>query len=178
MFTVLNERDLYIDGDSVITDLNFIYNKILNNQTISNVFVEEITKEIENFNSDSEYKLTKKTKLNKLDTNWNLPLEYKSIDLYNFINLKFEQEIADNNLSDIEIDIRLDRINLELELFKKYKVENLLKTVIFIVDKFKEHNIVWGTGRGSSCCCYILYLIGLHDVDSIKYELDIGEFFR
>jgi len=46
------------------------------------------------------------------------------------------------------------------------------------VNIFEENKVVWGTGRGSSCASYILYLIGIHQVDSVKYDLDLGEFFR
>ena len=35
-----------------------------------------------------------------------------------------------------------------------------------------------GVGRGSSVASYILYLIGVHRIDSIKYNLDWKEFLR
>ena len=41
----------------------------------------------------------------------------------------------------------------------------------------REKNIIWGVGRGSSVSSYILYLIGVHRINSIKYELDYKEFF-
>jgi len=37
---------------------------------------------------------------------------------------------------------------------------------------------MWGVGRGSSVSSYILYLIGVHKIDSIKYDLDYKEFLR
>ncbi len=55
------------------------------------------------------------------------------------------------------------------------KVLNLL---LYLVDHFRTNKIVWGVGRGSSVASYILYLIGIHKVDSIKYDLDIGEFLK
>jgi DNA polymerase III alpha subunit len=39
-------------------------------------------------------------------------------------------------------------------------------------------NIVWGVGRGSSCSSYLLYLLGLHEVDVVKYDVDISDFIR
>jgi DNA polymerase III alpha subunit len=42
----------------------------------------------------------------------------------------------------------------------------------------RENDIVWGVGRGSSVASYILYLIGVHKVDSIQYGLDFNEFMR
>jgi DNA polymerase III alpha subunit len=42
----------------------------------------------------------------------------------------------------------------------------------------RSNNIVWGVGRGSSVASYVLYLLGVHKVDSIKYGLDIREFLK
>ena len=40
----------------------------------------------------------------------------------------------------------------------------------------RKHELVWGVGRGSSVARYVLYLLGVHKVDSLKYNLDIKEF--
>lgn len=177
-FTVLEHRNLYFDGDSVITDFSYLYNKLLNGEDISPFYVEKISEEIDIFNKYSNFKLNTKEHIKDYDHSWNIPIEYKNINVSEYCDIKFEEYVTNNQLNDNQIDERLQRIQLELSLFKRYNIEDLLKTTIYIVDKFKENNVVWGTGRGSSCCCYILYLIGLHDVDSVKYELDIGEFFR
>jgi len=50
--------------------------------------------------------------------------------------------------------------------------------MIYFVDTLRKHNILWGVGRGSSVSSYILYLIGIHRIDSIKYNLNIGEFLK
>ena len=42
----------------------------------------------------------------------------------------------------------------------------------------KDNNIVYGVGRGSSVSSYILYLIGVHRVNSLKFNLDIKEFLK
>jgi DNA polymerase III alpha subunit len=42
----------------------------------------------------------------------------------------------------------------------------------------RSSNIVWGVGRGSSVASYALYLIGIHKIDPIKYNLSINEFFK
>jgi DNA polymerase III alpha subunit len=41
-----------------------------------------------------------------------------------------------------------------------------------------EHNLIWGVGRGSSVASYVLYKIGIHKIDSLFYDLDVGEFLR
>jgi DNA polymerase III alpha subunit len=47
-----------------------------------------------------------------------------------------------------------------------------------MVDTFREEKIVWGVGRGSSVASYVLYLLGVHKVDSLKYNLNVDEFLR
>jgi DNA polymerase III alpha subunit len=42
----------------------------------------------------------------------------------------------------------------------------------------KANNIIWGVGRGSSVASYVLYLLEVHRVDSMYYNLDIREFLR
>ena len=54
----------------------------------------------------------------------------------------------------------------------------VLKTMKFIVDTLKKNNIVWGVGRGSSVASYVLHIIGVHKIDSVKYNLPIEEFFK
>jgi len=48
----------------------------------------------------------------------------------------------------------------------------------YFVDTMQANNVVWGVGRGSSVASYVLYLIGVHKIDSIKYNLDWQEFLR
>jgi DNA polymerase III alpha subunit len=47
-----------------------------------------------------------------------------------------------------------------------------------MIDVFNKNNIVHGVGRGSSTSSYVLYLLGVHFIDSIKYDLDINEFLK
>ena len=49
---------------------------------------------------------------------------------------------------------------------------------VYIIDTMRKHELVWGVGRGSSVASYVLYLLGIHKVDSLKYNLDIKEFLK
>lgn len=75
-------------------------------------------------------------------------------------------------------DVQRERVKYELELFEYYNMTKLLRCMIWLVDYLEEHEIFWGLGRGSSVSSYCLYLIGLHLVDSIKYDLDVNEFLK
>ena len=71
-----------------------------------------------------------------------------------------------------------DRVSQELELFSQYGMINVLFYCKYLVDTMRANNIVWGVGRGSAVASYVLYLIGMHKINSIKYELDINEFLK
>ena len=97
---------------------------------------------------------------------WFISKEYSNLDIEKFCLDKCltEEETA--------------RTKLELALFRKHNMLNMLKTMKYIVDTMRKNNIVWGVGRGSSVASYVLYLIGVHKIDSIKYKLPIEEFFK
>ena len=66
----------------------------------------------------------------------------------------------------------------ELLEFEKHNMINLLRYMIYLVDFMRKNNIVWGVGRGSSVASYVLYLIGVHRINSIQFDLDWKEFIR
>jgi len=66
----------------------------------------------------------------------------------------------------------------ELRLFAKHDMIPMLKTMKYVVDTLRANNIVWGVGRGSSVASYVLHIIGVHKIDSVKYNIPIEEFFK
>ena len=62
--------------------------------------------------------------------------------------------------------------------FTKRGMLPVLQFLKYLVDTCENHNVVLGVGRGSSVASYCLYLLGVHRIDSIKYELDIKEFLK
>jgi len=77
-----------------------------------------------------------------------------------------------------ETDEQKDRVTKELELFIQHGMFDLLFYLKYLVDTMRANNIVWGVGRGSSVASFVLYLIGVHKINSIKYNLDIHEFLK
>jgi DNA polymerase III alpha subunit len=53
-----------------------------------------------------------------------------------------------------------------------------LRYLKYLVDTLKSNNMIWGVGRGSSVASYVLYLLGVHRIDSMFYDLDAREFLR
>jgi DNA polymerase III alpha subunit len=99
-------------------------------------------------------------------TTWWMPEDYEEFNIEEFLLNKAQSEIERN------------RIIEELNLYKERDLINLLRFLKYFVDKCKENNIALGIGRGSSVGSFCLYLLGVHKVNSIKYNLDIKEFLR
>jgi len=98
--------------------------------------------------------------------NWHMPEKYKQLD------------IAEYLLKLCTADAELQRVGTELLLYQERGMFDLLRFLVYIVDVMREQDIVWGVGRGSSVASYVLYLIGVHKIDSLYYDLDIAEFLR
>lgn len=94
----------------------------------------------------------------------------------------YPQKYDEINLSEFFINLcktveEKDRVNLELQLFQEKGFEKFLRCCIWLSDIIKENNWVSGS-RGSAASSYLLYLLKIHQVDSIKYDLDIHEFLK
>jgi DNA polymerase III alpha subunit len=98
--------------------------------------------------------------------NWFIPEEYRDFDIAGYL-----YDLCNT-------DMQKNRVTEELELFIQYGMLDLLTYIKYLVDTMRKERIVWGVGRGSSVASYVLYLIGIHKVDSIRYELDIHEFLK
>jgi DNA polymerase III alpha subunit len=179
--TPLNDRTLYGNGDTV-ADMAFLYNAIMRGMQVSRVCLEEpeaSSEEVKVYNRFfSDDPLSGRNLDEEPSKEWNIPEEYKNLNLFNYLVDKLKEETAVRDFDDKELKLRYYRTKMELRLWEERNLSDMLRTLIFIVNTFEENNVVWGTGRGSSCASYILYLIGLHQVDSVEFELDIGEFFR
>ena len=97
---------------------------------------------------------------------WFMPDEYRNIDVQEYL------------LTKCNTTKEKDRVIEEVEQFDQRGLMNVLRYMIYIVDLMRRNGIVWGVGRGSSVASYVLYLIGIHRIDSIKYCLDWREFLR
>lgn len=139
-------------------------------------YVDYIDNNVKEFNRNvsKEQELTVKTECNPLRYGWNIPDEYKTLDVVEYVTEKHLLLTAQMNQA--ECDERDARLAAELRIYKKNNLFDVLRTVIFIINKLTAEDIVWGVGRGSSVSSYVLYVIGVHDVDSFMYDLDINDF--
>ena len=97
---------------------------------------------------------------------WHMPQEYKQLD------------IAEHVLKLCATEAQLQRCGAELLQYQERGLFDLLRYLKYLVDVMKENHVIWGVGRGSSVASYVLYLLGIHRIDSMYYELDPAEFLR
>jgi DNA polymerase III alpha subunit len=97
---------------------------------------------------------------------WHMPEEYQQLDVAAYV------------LGLCTNDVELQRVGQELLLYQERNLFNLLRYMKYMVDTLRKNNIVWGVGRGSSVASYVLFLIGVHRINSIYYQLDIEEFLK
>ena len=97
---------------------------------------------------------------------WFMPTEYLNMDIAEWVVLQCKTVVE------------LDRVQEELLLYQERNLFNLLRYLKYFVDTLRANNVVWGLGRGSSVSSYVLYLIGVHKIDSIRFNLDVKEFLK
>ena len=101
-----------------------------------------------------------------LQSNWRMPKEYKELDIAAYV------------LGLCKEEHELQRVGEELILYQERDLFDLLRYLKYLIDTLRKNNIVWGVGRGSSVASYVLFLIGVHKIDSLYYNLNIDEFLK
>jgi DNA polymerase III alpha subunit len=140
--------------------LKALYNGIKPSKLYLN---DEIIKEYEKWQDDLDLPLVN---THVYDGRYLMPCEYYNLDISKYVR------------SLCKSDEELNRVNDELMLFELAGEIDFIKYMKYLVDTMNSMNLVWGVGRGSSISVYIFYLLGVHKVDCIKYNVSYDEFFK
>lgn len=97
---------------------------------------------------------------------WHMPQQYQDLDI--------AQHVLDLCGSQAE----LQRAAQELLMYQQRDMMDVLRYMKYLVDTLRDNQIIWGVGRGSSSASFVLYLLGVHRINSLEYDLDPGEFLR
>ena len=54
----------------------------------------------------------------------------------------------------------------------------LIRHLIYCVDTWRKAGVVWGVGRGSSVCSFVLFLVGINRINPLEYDLDLREWLK
>ena len=97
---------------------------------------------------------------------WHMPEKYYKINVLEWL------------LDKCQTDEERLRVQTEYDLFEKKQFVKVLQFLIYFVDTLRANNVVWGVGRGSSVASFCLFLIGVHKINPLLYNLDHREFLR
>ena len=161
---IYNESDLVnmIMRDATIESLNGMLVEPGVNLETASAYLEQVPDLIEYLFTDMTVEEFDVMKQNS----WHMPDEYRHMDIAEYV------------LSLCDSDDKLQRCGQELLLFQERNLFDLLRYLKYLVDTLKSNNMIWGVGRGSSVASYVLYLLGVHRIDSMFYDLDAREFLR
>jgi DNA polymerase III alpha subunit len=160
---IYNEQDLmdiYMSNPEksfaspILVSENIVFDDTLDLDTVPKLIAHTVSDEsIEQFDQ-------------RLHSNWFIPKEYENFDIAKYI------------LDQCQNEEELQRAGKELLLYQERDMFILLQYLKYLVDTMRNNNIVWGVGRGSSVASFVLYLIGVHKINSLYYDLPIEEFLK
>lgn len=160
IYTEQDLMDLYLSNN----DITFS-NSIL----VDNPIKIDPSLELNNVPDLVEYTVSDKT-IDQFDqeqqNKWFMPESYKNFDVAKYV------------LDQCQNEAELQRAGDELLLYQERDMFVLLRYLKYLVDTMRANNIVWGVGRGSSVSSFVLYLLGVHKINSLYYDLSIDEFLK
>ena len=161
---LLSEREvcarLYLDPDLDVSRIT------LKDTTVYNAAIEKLYLDWDPLTQLEDIKVSKEEWHHQNQQIWFMPDEYKAMDIAQWVL----DRCSDQN--------ELQRAGQELLMFAERDQLDLLRYLKYLVDTLRTNNIVWGVGRGSSVASFVLYLIGVHKIHSLRHNLDIDEFLR
>lgn len=157
-----NLRDLVLQGKN-INHLNVVFDEEIE---LFQKYQSELLPETILFLDAPNEDLTFDEFHEKASEEWIFPVVYQHIKVKNWL------------LEKCKTQAEIDRVEEEYKLYEERDLIMLLRLFIYLVDYMRKNSFIWGVGRGSSVSSYILYLIGIHRVDSLKYGLDIKEYLK
>jgi DNA polymerase-3 subunit alpha len=97
---------------------------------------------------------------------------------YDFLRALMLKGLKSLNLdkSSNEYNKYIERAKYELETIKDLGFVDYILLVWYVINYCKENNIPVGLGRGSAAGSLILFLIGVTQIDSVKYDLYFERF--
>ena len=171
--TQLTTRALWADGVSEVEPAEII--KLLEQGVPSSkLATTRLTADLVEFNKLTDKPILPKSALSvTFPPAWVIPDRYKYLDLAEYL-IGLAEHVAQDDL----YERRLQRLVEEIDLYTKLGYQDLLRALIYVVDELNRCQVIWGVGRGSSCSSYLLFLLGLHEVDSVLYDIQITDFIK
>lgn len=156
--------DLLMRGHNIVAMKNLLVDSTVDLETAASI-LENVPTFIR-YDEMASQAVSKEEFDHRCQTQWFMPDTYKELDIAEYI------------ISLCKTDAELQRVGQELLLYQERNLFDLLRYLKYLVDLMTQNRLIWGVGRGSSVASYVLYLLGVHRIDSLYYDLDPEEFLR
>lgn len=156
--------DLLMRGHNIVAMKNLLVDSTVDLETAASI-LENVPTFIR-YDEMASQAVSKEEFDHRCQTQWFMPDTYKELDIAEYI------------ISLCKTDAELQRVGQELLLYQERNLFDLLRYLKYLVDLMTQNRLIWGVGRGSSVASYVLYLLGVHRINSLYYDLDPEEFLR
>lgn len=160
-------KDCYLQTDEEIHNIldNYLGREIVNSGLQESNKIAEMVELV-------DIGLTNENQMPKI----NHPDEFSSNDEYlkYLINKDFDKRF--DNLSDVEKEKRKQRLEMEYPILQKVNYVDYFIMLYMLAQKADERGIPRGYSRGSGANCECLYMLGVTQIDSVKWDLDFSRF--
>lgn len=104
------------------------------------------------------------------------PKEFKdNFEYFNhIINSNFDKKF--NYLNEKEKKIRRERLNMEIPILKQLEYIDYFLMLLMLTKEAKKRGIPLGYSRGSGANCLTLFVLGVTQIDSVRWNLDFSRF--
>lgn len=177
--TELNNRTLRFDGVSIV-DPERLTEMFMMGALPQQVRITHEDDEVAKFNaavSDEDRLKLAGLEPISFDLSWQIPDKYKALDVDAYMQDAFINRV-DQAYTPEQFTAGAERLITEMHEFARRGMLDVLRTIIYVIDEMTRTDQVWGVGRGSSCASYVLYLLGLHVVDPIRFNVALEEFMH
>lgn len=69
----------------------------------------------------------------------------------------------------------VERLADEIDFFDATGNITFVISLESLISRFREDDVLWGVGRGSACASLVLYVLGVHDIDPVLYDIPFVE---
>ncbi len=159
VYTESDICNLYMSNPDIVLKRIIVEESIQISDIIDTTTIPKFIAQVPNILTVEEFDQTSQTK-------WFIPESYKDFDIAKYV------------LDQCKTDEELQRAGQELLLFFERDMFPLLIYLKYLVDTMRKHNVIWGVGRGSSVASFVLFLLGVHKINSLYYDLNIDEFLK
>lgn len=160
-------QDCFLQNDQ---DVYYILGNQFTNDIIQQGILE--TEKISNMIEDIDIGLTKNPIMPKvkIKDGFNNNQEYLRYLVFKDFNKRFSY------LSSQEQEIRRQRLEMELPILFALNFTDYFIMLYMLVEEAKKRGIPRGYSRGSGANCLCLYMLGVTQIDSIRWNLDFSRF--